>query len=470
MSILPAGLGFLGPIIQDDVLVREFRDALMPEQIFRSEALVEKWEANIGETKIWTRASLLAPLVSPLTPGLDPTPQTPMFEQWRCSAYQYGGTLDVHMPSSRTALAPLFSRNMKTLGLQSAQTTSRISRNRLFKAYLAGDTVAAAADAASTALVVASLNGFREVLVNGEPTAISAPNPKVIRIAGVAGTHNVTAATPSTADPDGPGTLTLAVAATWAANARVEATDKSVIVRAGNATTVDGLTSSSHLTLAQIRQAISYLRRNRVPYHSDGMYHMHLDPLMFSHLMGDNEFQRLWEGRGLDSPWSEFALGRILDCLVFLNNECPTVHNSGTLIASRAGGDADAMSSPEHEGEMRNASGVAVLRGIITGGGAIVEEYIDEQAEYLSEGGYTGKVGSFSITNNGLVVVTDRIRMIIRAPLDRMQQIVGVSWSFSGDWAIPSDYLGGQAAGGAPAAFTSARYKRAVVLESGCED
>lgn len=469
MSVLPAGLGFLGPIVQDNVLVREFRDALMPEQQFRLEALVEKWEANIGETKIWTRASLLAPLVTPLTPGTDPSPQSPMYEQWRCSAYQYGGTLDVHMPSSRTALASLFARHSKQLGLQAAQTMSRVARNKLFRAYLAGDTVAQAAGAATTALPVASLQGFTEVLVNGEPTAVSVTNPKVIRIAGVSGTHNVTAATPSGTDPLGPGTLTLAVASTWAGNARVEATDKSMIVRAGAATTVDGLTSGSFMTLAQIRQAISYLRRNRVPYHSDGMYHMHLDPLMFSQLMADNEFQRLWEGRGTDSPWSEFALGRILDCLVFLNNECPSVYNSGTLGSSRSG-DADALSSSEHAGEMRNAAGVAVLRGIITGGGALVEEYIDEQAEYLSEGGYTGKVGAFSVTNNGLSVVTDRIRYIIRAPLDRMQQIVSLAWSFSGDWAVPSDYFGGQAAGGTPAAFASARYKRAVVLESGCDD
>ena len=62
---------------------------------------------------------------------------------------------------------------------------------------------------------------------------------------------------------------------------------------------------------------------------------------------------------------------------------------------------------------------------------------------------------SFSITNGGVQVMTDRIRYIIRAPLDRAQQVVGQMWSWSGDFAIPTDLLTGD----------SARFKRAVVIE-----
>jgi hypothetical protein len=51
--------------------------------------------------------------------------------------------------------------------------------------------------------------------------------------------------------------------------------------------------------------------------------------------------------------------------------------------------------------------------------------------------------------------------MIIRAPLDRRQEMVSLAWTFSGDWGIPTDLLGG---------MTGARYKRAMVIESGSED
>ncbi len=79
----------------------------------------------------------------------------------------------------------------------------------------------------------------------------------------------------------------------------------------------------------------------------------------------------------------------------------------------------------------------------------------------MTEAGYVGKVGEFSIVNNGIQINTERIRYIIRAPQDRLQQQVSQSWSWSGDWGIPTDLLGGQ---------TDSRFKRAIVIESGSED
>jgi len=58
-------------------------------------------------------------------------------------------------------------------------------------------------------------------------------------------------------------------------------------------------------------------------------------------------------------------------------------------------------------------------------------------------------------TENWVQVMTQRIRYIMRAPLDRLQQVVGQAWSWSGDFAVPSDSLTGD----------SARFKRAVVIE-----
>ena len=78
--------------------------------------------------------------------------------------------------------------------------------------------------------------------------------------------------------------------------------------------------------------------------------------------------------------------------------------------------------------------------------------------EYLSEAGIQGKIGGFSVVNNGIQISTERIRYIARAPQDRLQQQVSQTWSWSGDFGVPSDFLGG---------ITGSRFKRGVVIESG---
>lgn len=466
-TILPA-LGFLDPIVQDNTLVREFRDALFPQLLFREEARPEKWEVNVGDIQVFTRASLLAPNVTALTPGADPTPKNPSFEQWRVQAAQYGDAIDTHMPSSRTALAPIFARNAKTLGLQAGQSLNRLARNRLFCAYTGGDSVADNAGGGVT-VRVASLNGFTTTIVNGEEVPISAAAPKVIRISGLAGTHDAIAFSPDNPlNPFGPGSLTLAVAAgAWAAGARVLAADAPRIIRVGGVATVDGLTSVSAISLKEIRSAVATLRRNRVPTHPDGYYHVHLDPIAESQLYNDNEFQRLNQGVPDGLRYAEFAIGRLLGCIFFSNNESPNVFNSAEageagLLDSRPTAAAGiTKASPEYYAEVRNASGVGIVRTVITGGGSIMEKFIDEQADYMTEAGYVGKVGAFSVINNGIQISTERIRYIIRAPQDRLQQQVSQAWSWSGDWGVPTDLLGG---------LTGGRYKRAIVIESGSED
>lgn len=456
MSII-ASMG-LDSVFQDDLLVREFRDALFPQILFRAEAKPEKWDAQVGETAIYTRRGLLTPTVDPLTPGTDPTPKLPSFEQWSVSCFQYGDAMDVHMPTSRTALASLFANNMQALGLQAGQSINRVSRNKLFQAYLGGDTVTQAA-ASSTSVSVASLNGFTHVVVQGAVVPVSASNTKAITISGV-GSRLVTAATPTNPlIPYGPGTLTVSVSANYAANARVLAADAPYIMRAGGATTVDGLTSLSKVTMADVRKMVSLMRRNRVPTHPDGLYHLHLDPLVEAELFSDNELQRMIQSLPEHSMWKGLAIGVAHGVMFISNNESPSIYNSGTLASSRSA-DADALYSPEYFAEVRNASGIGITRSIMTGGGSIIEKFVDE-GEYTSEAGITGKVGSWSITNNGASVPVERIRMIMRAPQDRLQQMVSLAWSFSGDWGIPTDLLGGQ---------TGGRYKRAMVLESGSDE
>ncbi len=458
-SILPADLAFLNAVVQDNTLAREFYDALYPKILYRAEAVPERWEANLGERQIFTRSSLLRPVTSPLTPGREPTPKTPSYEQWDVTAQQYGDSIDTHMPSSRTALANLFLRNAKTLGLNAGEALNRVARNKLFCSYLGGDTVSAAAGAAVTAIPVASVNGFQRVTVDGQLQTVSSTNPLSVMISGVTGAQNVVAAAATDpAMPNGAGVLTVAAPVTFAAGVRITSSNAPRIVRSGGGATIDNIATTNILTVADVRNAVATLRRNSVPPHDDGYYHVHLDPLAESQIFSDNEFQRLNQSLPDGMRYRNFVVGHLAGCLFFTNDASPnrdTAEASAEdLVAQRTA----AQLAPSLGAEVVNDNGVAILRTIITGGGSLMEKYIDEIGEFVSEAGYQGKVGQFQVTNSGVMVPIERTRYIIRAPQDRLQQVVSQSWTASLDFGIPSDLLSGQ---------SNARFKRAVIIESG---
>lgn len=453
VSILPQ-LAFLDAVVQDNTLVREFYDALYPKQLYRADALPEKWEANMGERQVFTRSSLLAPITAPLLAGVDPNPVSPSYEQWDVTAQQYGNTLDTHMPSSRTALASLFARNAKTLGLNAGQSLNRLARDKLFSAYLGGSALATAAGVTVAALPVSSINGFSYTISNGAMVPVSPTYPLTATLSGV-GTVTIIGAAPTDAtQPLGPGVLTLSATASWSANAVVTASNAPVIVRSGGGTSIDDLVSSDILTVADIRNAVALMRRNNVPTHEDGMYHVHLDPVGCSQIFNDNEFQRLNQSLPDGVRYREFAVGMLAGCVFYENAESPSVTTVGATATQRT----NALVSPALGAEVRNTAGVNVIRTLITGGGCLMEKWVDENNEYVSEAGYTGKVGSFRVVNNSLIVPVERCRYIIRAPQDRLQQIVTQSWSATLDFGVPTDLLGGQ---------NGARFKRATIIESG---
>lgn len=452
-ALVPNLPGF-DAIIQDNALVKQFEDALYPQLLYRMEARPEIWEGEAGDRRIFTRSSLLAPRVKSITPGEDPDPKNQSFEQWVVQAQQYTDSSDTHMPTSHLALAAKVLRDAHTLGLQSGQSINRVSRNRLFCAYVGGNTIVDGG-ATSVSMVVASINGFTEVLVDGQLQPVSATNPLPITI-GASTAADVIAASPTDSDfPFGAGTLTLAASTTFAAADPVVSSQGSTIIRPGGVTSIDGLTTASILTLTELRRAVAELRSNNVPPHADGFYHCHLDPFAENQAFADNEFQRLNEQNYGDAPYQMFAVGKLLGSIFYTNSESPGESTAGALQVSRPSDASDARLAEDIQAEVINKLEVRVLRTIITGGGSMYEKYVDE-SNYISLAGVTGQVGAFSITNNGLQVVTDRIRYIVRAPLDRLQQVISQTWSWTGDFAIPSDQLTGR---------NAARFKRAVVIE-----
>lgn len=433
-------------IVQDRTLERAFHDSLYPRLMFRADMLAEEWGGNIGDSRSFTRPSLLTPIAAPLTAGAEPTPQTQTWEQWEAFIQQFAGTIDTHMPTSAVAAASIFARNAHQLGLQAGQSLNRLARNRLYQAYLSGHTTFDGSPGALTTFHVRNINGFTKKLKDGRPQPVSATNTLEVFLGAGGASRIVTSfAADVSGDEIGPGTLTITAAFTFGADDAVLAVNRPTIVRAGAALLSSlGLVAADVLTLRHIQTAIAQLRQANIPPHPDGFYHIHLDPISEVQLFRDTEFQNLNTALPDFVIYRDLAIGQLLGGLWFRNTECPS---PSTVASNESIGNSTLLST----------SGATIRRVIVTGYGSIYEMYMDEARRFITEAGVTGKVGNFSVTNNAIAVVTDRIRYTIRAPLDRLQQMISQTWSWSGDFPVPTDALTGG----------SSVYKRGVVVEHG---
>ncbi len=445
-------------LIQEGVLERSFHDALYPKLQFRAEALSEEWPANLGTEMFMSRPGLLTPVTDPTPAGTDPTPQALNYEQWSAILQRYTGTIDTHMPTSVVSNANQFLSNINQLGLQAGQSVNRLPRNALFKAYLSGSTLTTAAIAApDTQIQVASLNGFLDVVIlgtNARPEPVSPARPLPIRIGVAPGiARNVIGVAPADpTDPLGPGTLFLdaAVGAVLPARTVVGSAFAPRVIRAGGGASIDAITPADTFTFQLIINAMSVLRTNNVPPHSDGFYHAHISPFSNAQIFTDPAWQRLHQGVPDHIRYKEGWIGHIARTAFFENNEIPNQNNSGALTATGV----NAQYAKGIGGEVVNETGIEIGRVIVTGKGSIYEKYLDEM-KYVSEAGMQGKVGEFDVVQNGIQVGTERIRLYMRAPQDRLGDIVSSTWSISTDFPVPSDI----SAGGPE------RFKRAVVIE-----
>lgn len=453
-------------LIQQGLIEREFHDGLFPNLAYRAEFEAEKWEGQTGTEVVMTRPGLLGDVVAPNVPGTEPTPQTVPFEQWTMKLDQYSGTIDTDMPTSAVANSNLFLRNVHQLGLQAGRSINRIARNTLFKSYLSGHTVMLAAAAAGASTIrVCSLNGFTDVVIPGttvRPQTVSMAYPLAITI-GTGATAEVKSCVgfvpDNPADQYGPGTLSLssALANNQPVRAPVVSAYAPIVVRAGNAASIDGIGAGDTLSLQQIINACAYLRNHNVQPHDDGNFHAHISPLAQAQVFADPVFQRLNQSLPEGMTYKEGFLGTLSGVAFFMNTESPNLLNCGTLVNTVAatGSSLTGKYAPEIGAEIVNGNGTTIGRVVITGKGSGYERYLDE-GQYVTEAGTTGKIGEFSVVNNGATILTERIRLVIRAPLDRLQQKVSASWSITTGFAMPSDIT-------APSG--PQRFKRAIVME-----
>jgi hypothetical protein len=448
-------------LIQEGLLEREFHDGLFPNLAYRAEFTAEKWEGNTGTEIFMSRPGLLAPVVTPLQPGGEPSVADVPYEQWSMRLDQYGSAIDTDMPTSAVANSNLFLRNIHQLGLQAGQSINRIARNVMFKAYLSGQTtLLAAASSSATQIRVAALNGFTDVVIPGttvrpSPVSVATPLPVTIGSGGSLEVKNVIGAVPDNAnDPFGPGTLTLSASLTNSQSLRASVVSAYAprVVRAAGGSSIDAIGPGDTLSIQQIVNAVALLRQSLVqPHDEDGYYHAHISPLSQAQFYADPIFQRLNQSLPEGDAYQEGYVDRMTGIKFIMNQESPTNLNSGTLIATGSSG----QYGPEIGAEVTNGSGTQIGRVLITGKGAGYERYLDEGL-YTTEAGTTGKIGDFDVVNNGVTILTERIRLVIRAPLDRLQQKVSSAWSITTGFAVPSDIT-------APSG--PQRFKRSMILE-----
>ncbi|ACU39441.1 hypothetical protein [Actinosynnema mirum] len=414
-STLPAAIRSL---MQNGLLERAFEDALLPEFQFAAIADNEPWAANLGDTSTRTRTGLLAPKTTPVT-GSDPSASTYAVEQWSVTMDQYGDSIDTNMMQSAMTIASKYLRDVQTLAIGAGQSLNQIARNKLYRAYSGGRTWATAGGSSDTSITVASVDGFTHVGVNGVPTPVSASTPLTVSIEGVANT--VTGVSAQT----GPGTLTLGTARADTTGDSVVAANAPVSYRPAAKSSANALTSSDTATLALFRNAVVRLRKQNVPT-VGGFYVAHIPPDTEGQLFADPDFKQAAQG-AVESPiYRNLSLGRFAGIDWVRNNETPTV---------------------------TSATGVTVQRPLVVGEGALTANPFEGNGNLLDG---TGVENNPNIRIIGPATGV-QVALITRPPQDRFQQNLSTTWSWVGDFGVPSDAT---AASGDPA-----RYKRAVMIE-----
>jgi hypothetical protein len=413
-STLPASIQ---AIMQNGILDRTFRDALVPQFLFPAIADSEPWQGALGDTRTFTRKGLIAPTTTPLAGADISGASTYSVEQWSVVMDQYGLSVDTNMLQSAMTLASKFLADVQTLGISAGQSLNRIARDKMYKAYAGGRSWGTATAGSDTSFIVNSVNGFTTNLVNGVPTPVSAGNPLSVTIAGVANT--VTGVNVGTS------TLTLGTARADTTGDYIVAANAPVSVRTATRNSPYDAQAADVATLALFRAAVVRLRKMNVPT-MGGYYTAHIPPDTEAELFADADFKQALQGR-VDSPvWRDLSIGRFAGIDWVRNNEVPTI----------AGG---------------SSGTVTVYRPIVVGAGVAVAAPFDGIGSLL---GGTGVEDVPSIRMIPAAPSTE-VALIVRPPADRLQQVISTSWSYTGDFGVPSDSGTGDAA----------LFKRAVVVD-----
>lgn len=441
ISNFPAALQ---PIIQQNMLEREFHEGLRSALVFREIADREVFPAKIGETLTKTRAGLKAPTTTDIDPttldsnldnGLTATGWG--VEQYVVSVAMTGDTQNLNMVTQNVGIAKQFLRNAMVNGIQAMQSIERRARKAIYGAYLGGNTrVTTALSSPAATVYVDDVRGFLTVIVNGVQTTVSTAHKMVCTLNDNA--YNlqsvaVDVSNISTAPNGISGTLTFdgnVLVADAGLNSPVVSAVAPLIIRPnGKLTTADLVKGTDPLLYQDLLTGVGYLRDNGVPGIGEematgkGVFNCYLGNSHLLSLFQDQQFQYLYRGNPNDTVQKRAVLEDLLG-LSF---------------------------KPTTEAPQQTLSGTKINRAIICGQGALIESN-------FAATGYTDAYGE-----NALIDVVDDIAMVTREPLDRFGMNIAQSWYWIGGYAVPSDITANTDI--IPTAG-NAYFKRAVVVET----
>jgi N4-gp56 family major capsid protein len=429
----------LQPIIQQNMLAREFEEAIRSQLIYRQIADRETFPNSVGETITRTRRGLKAPVTTPLNPanntnldnGLTPSGWT--VEQYTMTIDMYGDAQDLNTVTQGVGIVRQFVQNARVNGVQAAQSLDRLSRRALFAPYLGGNTrVVTTLGSAGPVVAVDDIRGFQTVHVNGVVVPVSNTNRLAVTVGASA--YELIGATPDGSNvsttPDGiSGTLTfsgnVSTGNGTAGNAVTSAVGSNILRPSARATTA-ALQGTDKLTMGLVLDATTLLRNNNVPT-INGLYNCFLDPTSMRHIFSDGEFQLLYRGLGITNN-PEFREGMVFETM----------------------GARFVVTTEAYQQTHPSNAALRIRRPIVCGQGAIIEGTFEGQA-------------AKDTPANAIIDVIDDIVMVTREPLDRLQQIISQAWYWIGGYAVPTDITANPTI--IPTATNSA-FKRAVVLET----
>lgn len=430
----------LQPIIQQNMLEREFQDQIQSLIGFRAIARREQFPNKIGETVTKTRPGLKAPVTTPMTPSANTnldnglTPSTWTVEQYTLSIAMYGDTIDLNTVTNRVGIVEQFLQNAKTNGIQAAQSLDRLARNALFNAYMGGNTrVRVTLGAPALTISVDDIRGFQNVFVNGVLTAVSGGNTMQVTV-----NANVYTLTGATADGSNVSTAPGGISGTLTFSGNVTVADGTLnntvtaynsgagvapfILRPNGRGNTSAIVGTDLLTMGNVLDGAAYLRRNGVPT-VNGMYNLYLDPVSARQFFADPDFKQLFQGA--TAAVKEFRMGRVVELV-------------------------DVRVIPTTEAFVQTLGTVTVRRPILVGDEALVE------------GDFEGMGHTDTPDDNAIIDMVDGIVQVTREPLDRLQQIIAQSWYWIGGFTAPTDQTVNTNI--VPTASAS-YYKRGLVIE-----
>ena len=420
----------LVPIIQTGYLERKFEQALRANLAYRSIADREEFAVGIGETLTKTRAGLLPAATTQLSPSGNTnfdngmTPGNWGVEQYTVTIGDWGYTMDLNIVTQKVGLASQFVQNAVALGEQAARTMDTLAANALFNTYLGGNT-RLTTTATSVTQPVDDLRGFQTVFNStGQIVPVSVSNPLTVTVNGTANTvTGYTVSGTSTAPGGIAGSLTFGTSVTGSTGQAVVSAIAPSIIRPNNRLTTAALVAGDTLPMISgVLQAASTLRSNAVPM-IDGLYNCYADPQQIQGLFSDTNFQNMFRGAYESKEYRQGEIFTLAGVRFIPNNLAP----------------------------QQNLAGLNIHRALVCGKGALVE------------GDFAGLDTETDGNPLSESMVVDGVRMITRAPMDRLQQIIAQSWNWIGGFTTPSDTTANPTT--LPTATNSA-YKRAVVIES----